>query len=111
MPFDGRGFDVGPPSLRTLADVLRDRSRWPKGIPEWDYRRARTCAIALAALLWPERLLTIGDLADKFGLSMPVTWRLFFDTHGTHGIRASDVTPHHVADAIDAYLATVPKRR
>ena len=108
MPFDGRGFDVGPPSLRTLADVLRDRSRWPKGIPEWDYGSARTCAMSLAVLLWPERVRTIGDLADKLGLSMPVTFRLFF---GTHGIRASDVTPHHVADAIDAYLATVPKRR
>jgi len=106
MPFDGRGFDVGPPSLRTLADVLRDRSRWPAGF-QWDYGSARTCAFGLAALLWPEHVRTIGDLAEKLGLSMHVTFRLFF---GNHGIPASDVTPHHVADAIDAYLATVPQR-
>ena len=107
MPFDGRGINVGPPSLRTLADVLRDRSRWPADMPEWNYGSARTCAFGLAVLLWPERVLTIGDLADKLGLSMLVTLRLFF---GAHGCRMSDVTPHHVADAIDAYLAAVPER-
>jgi hypothetical protein len=107
MPFDALSTDIGPPSLRTLADVLRDRSRWPEGF-RWDYGSARTCGMGLAKLLWPERVRTIGDLADKLGLSMRVTYRLFFVTPG---IRPSDVTPHHVADAIDAYLATVPKRR
>ena len=103
MPFDGRGFDIGPPSLRTLADVLRDRSRWPEGFV-WNYASGWGCALGMDRALWGRKYHATTGMG---------AWRLVKLTmflHWKHWCAMRDVTPEHVADAIDAYLATVPER-
>jgi hypothetical protein len=106
MPFDGT--NLGAPSLRTLADALRDRSRWPKGLPDWDYARPNSCALGLAARLWPGRIVTIGDARAAFGLSKDERNQLFLRTR-LYWLppfkRLVDWQPEHVADAIEKYLS------
>ena len=41
------------PSLSVLAFRLRNRETWPPGY-EFDFQRIETCAIGLAAILWPK---------------------------------------------------------
>jgi hypothetical protein len=108
MPFDGRGFDVGAPSLRTLADVLRDRSRWPADMPEWDYAEPSCCGIGIARFLWGRRDQSISQL---FSIPYSAAIAIFCYAHTPLRIYCSAVTPEHVADAIDAYLASVPERQ
>ena len=41
------------PSLAVLAFRLKNRETWPPGY-EFDFQRIETCAIGLAAILWPK---------------------------------------------------------
>jgi hypothetical protein len=95
MPFDGT--NLGAPSLRTLADVLRDQSRWPAGF-NWDYRDTHNCGIGLAQRLWGRRL-PLWEIPGQYGVC------IFVNLHHHLGIAQHQVQPEHVADAIDAYLS------
>jgi hypothetical protein len=78
MPFDGTTF----PSLQSLSDTLRDRSCWPAGF-EWDYGDCRSYAMGMAWKLW-EATMFLGFWLNK---------------------ENSEITPEHVADALDEHLA------
>jgi hypothetical protein len=92
MPFDG--VDLDQPCLRTLSAVLRDQTKWPAGF-RWNYAHPSHCALGLGRELW-------GWSAFKH-ITRSIPHRdentIFFEL----GI---NVRPEHVADAIDAYLAT-----
>lgn len=123
MPFD---FVVEQtPSLTMLSEILRDKSRWPKGF-EWDYSNCATCAMGLA-----ERLFNIVVARDESGLApveihvsgvadafkMPhkeaknIFVQMGLDIDGTDLFtvlsllgRLDRWRPEDVADTIDAYL-------
>jgi hypothetical protein len=42
-----------PPSLESLAIVLRDPSLWPEGF-QWNFAYSSTCAMGLAMYVWGE---------------------------------------------------------
>lgn len=92
--------DLTVPSLEALSYVLRHREHWPKGF-EWDFRSCKTCAIGLAADIWqlvPDHY----EVAPVFDIRIGDAEHLFMPRH------ISDyrtVTPEHVADQIDLYLA------
>lgn len=130
MPFD---FVETAPSLRMLAAILRDKSRWPVGF-EWDYSHCLTCAMGLAARLWMGMSATdftapfkstvqyqVGNAPQiLFNMSIEEDDPIFrnaqcrFVKKPCDGISIFDifscrsqVTPENVADAIDTYLEGV----
>jgi hypothetical protein len=93
------------PTLENLATVLRHRQMWPEGF-EWDYRCCESCALGLAWRLGMISLDTIHTAAEEFDIPYYVAMRIFLLLAAKCG-GMRDITPEHVADAIDAYLATV----
>ncbi len=104
MPFDSTTITETRPSLRELAEILRDRSRWPAGF-RWDYSRCTCCAIGMTWQLWPH-LPT--EPEDAFGIDPEAAHQIFVDLEHDLGCAFDAVTPENVADAIDAYLDTRP---
>ncbi len=91
------------PNLQNLATVLRHREMWPDGF-DWDYSNCSTCAIGLAWRLGMISRYCTHKAAEEFGIPDNVATRIFIWLVRECGER-KNVTPEHVADAIDAYLA------
>ena len=91
-----------------LSRALRDRSLWPAGFGPWDYEYGvgERCGCGLAAALWGEEFIFVMDnLAPALGLTYEAAACAFFDAGCALGIPDEDVTPEHVADALDAAVA------
>lgn len=114
-----RKRDLAQPSLRALSFVLRHPQLWPKDF-RWQFRECTNCAMALAARFWairdyiPDSHLAPHQMATAFNVPQEVARSLFIgpaerglDYEYRPGIRVGDVTPEHVADAIDQFLAGV----
>lgn len=102
MPFDPTPPDLSFPSLPNLAYALRHKETWPKNFPEWDYAWWGCCAATLAGCLWgfEANWLLPKQIATKVGRTRE------HETYAQWRKRTAAVTPEHVADAIDRYLAT-----
>jgi hypothetical protein len=111
MPFDfpaEPSVITVPRTLEGLAFALRHRELWPVGF-EWNYKECKKCAMGLAYRLWDlghyGNACTYGLVetcgqehnTEKF---RDIFVRLGADVPGG----MSDITPEHVADAIDRYL-------
>ena len=94
-------------SLAELSAILRDESRWPKGF-QWYFRDCYQCAMGMAYQLWPDRIERPHDnfIAKAFGMTLDDTVELFLRANSP-AIPSNTYTiePHHIADAIDYYLA------
>lgn len=102
MPFDGTQT---VPALRLLADTLRDRARWPDG-HRWNYLVPRRCALGIADCLG------IPSNASDLGMTFLQWYDIFIglEVYKGRGIFRRrvwmwSISPEHVADAIDSYLA------
>jgi hypothetical protein len=91
------------PNLQNLATVLRHREMWPTDF-EWDYSQCSTCAMGLAWRLGMISNCCTNTAAEEFGIPYNVAFRIFLWLAIERG-EGKNVTPEHVADAIDAYLA------
>lgn len=118
------------PNLQALAYALRHPETWP-GDFVWDYRECTCCAIGLSLRLWPKMDLPNSQparqtwIAREMAMSYREAKTIFFELapvktvivkHGWFRKKTSRrvyqfacVTPDHVADAIDRYLATDPE--
>lgn len=92
MPFDNATHQY--PTPQDLADLLRDRSRWPTRF-RWNYQHSATCAIGLCRQVWgDEAFLRFG------GTTLPYA----FCSVGQHlGKRNCQVTPEDVAAYIERF--------
>lgn len=116
MPFDSK-----PEGRLTLADLswrLRNPGTWPLGF-RWDYDNCNQCAMGLAwqlsggkknpfgELTFEQSLkLTMAALADAELKDHDAFREIFSRLHARkHIFSRMDITPYHVADAIDGYLA------
>ena len=115
MPFDALTFTpaiTDTPSLEALSYALRHQETWPVGF-EWDYSNCTTCAMGLTAQLWsaaspPPSINAVPRWAfDHLHMPPAASCGIFLRLGGRHHVRHANITPEHVADAIDAYLATV----
>lgn len=94
------------PSLEGLAYALRHREVWPKGFG-WSYLECNHCAMGLACQLWREvSIPTLGYVKDPLDIEQEDAERLFIGLGRAINIPMRNVTPEHVADAIDALLAS-----
>lgn len=86
---------------RELSHLLRHRELWPAGFV-WSYWSHRTCAIGLAERQWyiPGSMAST-SLGRKLGMPDDVAYSIFI---GLNKSSIEEITPEHVADAIDAYL-------
>lgn len=116
-----REIDLSKPSLAGLSCLLRDPTQWPVGF-EWDYGDSGCCAMGLASEYWEVEVNGGYTICDElFGLSRADTEALFYGRGPWYPkepsttfvqkvlrpegwTRMKDVTPEHVADAIDDYL-------
>jgi hypothetical protein len=112
MPFDGKvpAPDItNTPNLEVLSYVLRHRELWPDGF-KWDYTSCLTCAFGMASKIWrnihwpPADFL--GTASSLFSLRRDDAAGIFVTASLEPNVLWSSVTPEHVADAIDTYLAT-----
>jgi hypothetical protein len=117
MPRDTMDFvetspGLSTPTLEGLSYLLRNKELWPDEFV-WDYRSCQTCAMGLAAKLWaaPIRqnayskkwLQWIVDATGPMGCD--VAHDIFIGLYVVIGVERENITPEHVATAIDAYLA------
>jgi hypothetical protein len=104
MPFDNPNVDQM--SLATLAWRLRNPETWPEGF-KWDYRDCTTCAVGLAAAIHYGTVNRWEDVYDRlFDMVPDDQFRsIFCFLHHSLHLRRHAITPEHVADAIDEYLA------
>lgn len=115
MPFDGTN---AAPSLTLLSEILRggpEHPMWPEGFM-WRYSECKTCAIGLACNIWTELPAAQGipavgwasqEVAAAFSMEQGLARQIFFRLHEHLGFASyRQITPTHVADAIDQYLAT-----
>ncbi len=86
------------PSLVALSYALRHPETWPSDFA-WDFRACDTCAMGLTARLWRDATY----VGRAFNIGIGTVHSLF--SMDAYGIPPKDVTPTHVADAIDAFLA------
>jgi hypothetical protein len=113
MPLDSTGwsesedphvFVPGLAGLAKLARVLRNREMWPKG-HQWSYTCHGQCAIGIAHQLWNTGMNT-ARIAEAFGIYYQDAYNIF--VFGLKRLqpdaKMSDVTPEHVANAIDELL-------
>ena len=113
------------PNLVALSYALRHPETWPADFV-WDCSTCKTCAIGLALRLWPFLKLPKGQrvqetwVAREMALPLREAKRIFFCLAPAsrvvtkhHWFRADEaewrydfkeVTPDHVADAIDRHL-------
>ena len=115
MPFDGTSPS---PSLQVLSQVLRggpEHPLWPEGF-EWNYANCTTCAMGLAHRLWSQvisynsflRLFICQpdeQIAPVFDMNQEAALRIFAKLSAHLNIGSEKITPLHVADALDQYLA------
>ena len=107
MPFDGTNTTPSL-SLTMLAEILRDRSRWPGGFV-WDYSHCCTCAMGMAWKLWKfDYSPHSHNMARNFGMKWEDATSIFTRLAMHLGRSEYSVTPEDVASAIDAYLARTP---
>jgi hypothetical protein len=117
MPFDFLPAETRTLTLAELSRVLRNPQEWPKGF-KWNYGSCRQCGMGLAFRLLKKKLPLGMDLRDigslvmsrRLGIPYEAAKGIFFDVgkadkFGERTIERTDITPIHVADAIDAYLA------
>lgn len=102
MPFDGPIPTTDKPSLAALSYVLRHREMWPEGFV-WDYGSCTRCAMGLSTVLWR----TMGTpcteiMVRSFKMNRDDAQHIFLFLHKND---VSEITPQHVADAIDRLLA------
>ena len=109
MPFDGIP-DLETPSLAALSYALRHPETWPEGFV-WGFSSCETCAMGLASLLWREisrgvpqdmDVLNASRMAIIFAMPERVAFEIFLRAGF---VLASPITPTHIADLIDDYLA------
>lgn len=114
MPFDALTFTpaiTDTPSLEALSYALRHQETWPVGF-EWDYSTCDTCAMGLTAQLWSAATLPPNAIDVPlwafvhFRMPSAVSKGIFLRLGQRRDVRDANITPEHVADAIDAYLAT-----
>ena len=106
------------PTLAELAEILRNRSRWPEGF-EWDFNDCRTCAMGLAKVLvdgakgvekWHI------DHAERWAEGMfGLDWREVRELFGVevadrYEIAVCEVTPEQVAMGIENWLGPSAQR-
>jgi len=93
---------MSKPSIHDLADLLRDRSRWPAGFV-WNYCSPCNCALGLSRLMLGMQYFCSAH--NYYGLTKDLADRLFFmaaqDANGVKLMDMSEVTPERVADLID----------
>lgn len=120
MPFDGTPTKL---MLSDLAWRLRNPETWPTDF-EWLYEECHMCAMGLAlSLLGRGAEVLECNPSDSYAHAAELTRSVVIGTHEMSEdefdaifrdvsdeleIRMKDVTPEHVADAIDLYLARVP---
>lgn len=118
MPFDGlnqvksgwfaRLFHRSD-KARELSHLLRHRELWPAGF-RWNYGMHMTCAIGLAQRRWYLSDCSMATLGRKLDIPEKVAYAIFIYLRPCsasllgYGVRFEEITPEHVADAIDAYL-------
>ena len=105
MPFDGVDTKPAQPDAAYLSRVLRDRSMWPDGF-EWCFSDSSSCALGIARSIWPNRIgggsISVGT---AFGLSATAVHSVFYVRGDKPVDLARDITPLHVADALDRAIA------
>ena len=100
----GKEPTVKKRDLSELSHVLRNKDLWPKNF-EWNYNDCETCAMGLAALLWNEVNGTNTWAMEKaFDIDSDTSNAIFLEL-ADHPDDFSKITPEHVANAIDEYLA------
>ena len=115
MPRDTQDLLEAPPNLTTpslpaLAWLLRHREAWPEGFV-WDYSNCLTCAAGLSAQLWdaisaPLEAASLPTWGMRnFLMPKDAAWDIFVLAADKTDVSIMDVTPEHVADAIDLHLA------
>lgn len=91
------------PSLEGLSYALRHPEIWPKGF-EWNYDHCCTCAMGLAGNLWGQ---IRAPCTDEMCKTMPLTRTEARDIFTRLALYVDGViASEHVADAIDALLAS-----
>lgn len=95
------------PSLRALSFALRNRETWPSAFDGWNFASCYTCAMGLAALMWPQQIPNpqVSAIAPAFGISAETASQLFCSTN-CDVFEVAGITPEIVADRIDRHLAT-----
>jgi hypothetical protein len=93
MPFDGTTPDLTVPSLANLSYILRHPETWPENF-KWDYRRFDSCAVGLASRRWGFGWACRGMIPVSIASGVG-------DFAFDNSMRAAQVTPEMVADAID----------
>jgi hypothetical protein len=110
MPFDVTSFtetapDLSRPSLAGLSYALRHRETWPEKF-RWYYGHCPTCAMGLAVVLWNQiEEPSTDETAKAFGIYENTAAKLFLYLPDNINVPLWNITPDHVADAIDEYLA------
>lgn len=110
--FEAATYIGSTPSLRSLSFALRHPETWPEGFV-WDYSLCTKCAAGLAMRLWVNMEQTrsgsmIGFWAAReFSIPMEPANRIFRRLGHINLCDDKDITPIHVADAIDAYCGTI----
>ena len=89
-------------AARELSFILRNRELWPKGF-EWDYTRCETCAVGLAFRLGMATENNTSAMKVPFNMSVEETYKIFIEAAAHFLVAASDITPEHIADLLDAY--------
>lgn len=104
--------DLSIATLPNLSWLLRHPEAWPSGF-EWNYYDCRTCAMGLASTLWSgfhEPVTGVGRALDWvshiFNMENKEAEDIFSQLDNILGFTTRFITPIHVADAIDQYLAT-----
>lgn len=97
------------PSLDGLAYALRHREVWPQRFT-WNYTWCHSCALGLAYRLWRDLKRnaiedsTLPTVAPHLNIAYEDAARIFVDLAPFK--QRINITPEHVADAIDALLAS-----
>ena len=109
MPFDFPSHPdelTFPKTLESLSFILRNRQFWPRGF-EWNYMRCGSCALGLARDLWWSHRPN-GDnvyaVASELSADEESMNPIFTGLAIKLNKQMIQITPEHVADAIDAYL-------
>jgi len=90
------------PDAAFLSMVLRDPTMWPAGFG-WDYSDCNTCAVGLSKRLWPKAALDSFSRRATFGITGRQNMDIFLFAGGL--MPMCEVTPEHVADALDVAIA------
>ena len=99
---------LSKPSLSALSFILRHRELWPDTFKEWNFSDCRSCAIGLSFCLWPNIAGRGGPSCRAFFREMGLLYEegcILFGYGLLPEIDDNDITPDHVADAIEAHLA------